>query len=186
VDIETRRSFEESVLPHLDAAYNLARHLTSNPDDAADVLQEAIIRAFRFYSRFRGGNTRAWFLTIVHNTACSWMSRHRRLAFHGTTEDAQVERPLAAFDAVPWEPHPDDPETQFLLAEAERTLSQIVEGLSPEFREVFILREVAEFSYAEIAQVANVPIGTVMSRLARARRQVQKHWRRRLALEECL
>lgn len=173
------------MLPHLDAAYNLARHLTSNPDDAADVLQEASIRAFRFFGGFRGGNPRAWFLTIVHNTACSWMTRHRRLAFLGTTEDVKIERPLEAFDAIPWERPADDPEIRLIRAETEETLATIVDRLSPEFREVFVLREMEEFSYAEIAEVASVPIGTVMSRLARARRQVQKHWRRQLALEGC-
>ena len=185
MDPEIKRSFESTVLPHLDAAYNLASHLTSNPDDAADVLQEACIRAFRFFGGFRGGNARAWLLTIVHNTACSWMARHRRMAFHGSAEDGEPERPLEPFDAVPWERFPEDPETTLLLAENEQALAKIVDRLSPEFREVFVLREIEEFSYAEIAQVASVPIGTVMSRLARARRQVQKQWRRQAVLDEC-
>ena len=183
MDPEAKRSFEKIVLPHLDAAYNFARHLTSNADDAADVLQEASFRAFRFFGGFRGGNARTWLLTIVHNTAYSWMARHRRLALHGSTKDAGIERPLEAFYAVPWERLPDDPETILLLAESEEALAKIVDRLSPEYREVFVLREIEEFSYAQIAEVASVPIGTVMSRLARARRQVQKQWRRQAELE---
>jgi RNA polymerase sigma-70 factor, ECF subfamily len=183
VDPANIRSFEEMVLPHLDAAYNFARYLTRNPDDAADVLQEASIRAFRFFAGFKGGSVRTWLLTIVRNTAYTWMASHRRGQVVASVEDYGIERPLEAFSAVPWERLPDDPETRLLLAEDRAALMDVIDRLAPEFREVLVLREIEELSYREIAEVTSVPIGTVMSRLARARRQVQESWRRHVALE---
>ena len=178
-----KKSFEDLVLPHLDAAYNFARYLTRNPDDAADVLQEASIRAFRFFGGFQGGNVRTWLLTIVRNTAYSWMATHRRGPVVGPVEAYGIERPLEPFAAVPWERLPDDPETRLLLAEDRAALMDVIDRLIPEFREVLVLREIEELSYREIAEVTGAPVGTVMSRLARARRQVQEHWRRHLARE---
>jgi RNA polymerase sigma factor (sigma-70 family) len=183
VEPSSRRSFEELVLPHLDAAYNFARYLTRNPDDAADVVQEASIRAFRFFGGFKGGSVRTWLLTIVRNTAYTWMATHRRGSVVASVEDYGIERPLEAFAAVPWERLPDDPETRLLLAEDRAALMDVIDRLAPEFREVLVLREIEELSYREIAEVTSVPVGTVMSRLARARRQVQENWRRRVALE---
>jgi RNA polymerase sigma-70 factor (ECF subfamily) len=171
------------VLPHLDAAYNFARYLTRNPDDAADVLQEASIRAFRFFGGFKGGSVRTWLLTIVRNTAYTWMATHRRGSVVGSVEDYGIQRPLEPFSAVPWERLPDDPETRLLLAEDRAALMDVIDRLAPEFREVLVLREIEELSYREIAEMTGVPVGTVMSRLARARRQVQENWRRHVALE---
>jgi RNA polymerase sigma-70 factor (ECF subfamily) len=183
VDAGTRRAFEETVLPHLDAAYNFARYLTRNPDDAADVLQEASIRAFRFFGSFKGGSVRTWLLTIVRNTAYTWMASRQRGVVTSPVEEYGIERPLEPFAPVPWERLPDDPETRLLLAEDRAALMDLIDRLSPEFREVLVLREIEDLSYREIAEVTAVPVGTVMSRLARARRQVQDGWRRHEALE---
>jgi RNA polymerase sigma-70 factor (ECF subfamily) len=181
VDPATKRRFEEAVLPHLDAGYNFARYLTRNPDDAADVLQEAAVRAFRFFGGFKGGNVRTWLLTIVRNTAYSWMNSHRGREIVTMPEELGIDRPLEPFSPVPWERLPDDPETRLLLAEDRAALFDVIDRLSPEFREVLVLREIEELSYREIAEVTAVPVGTVMSRLARARRQVQDGWRRHVA-----
>jgi len=183
VDSGSKRAFEELVLPHLDAAYNFARYLTRNPDDAADVLQEACIRAFRFFDGFKGGSVRTWLLTIVRNTAYSWMASHRRSNATASIEEHRIERPLEPFAAVPWERPSEDPETRLLLAEDQAALMDLIDRLTPEFREVLVLREIEDLSYREIAEVTAVPVGTVMSRLARARRQVQDGWRRHVALE---
>jgi RNA polymerase sigma factor (sigma-70 family) len=157
-------SFETAVLPHLDAAYNLARWLTRNDADAQDVVQEAYLRAFRFFGGFHGDDGRAWLLGIVRNTSYTWMQRNR---------SPQLNMPL---DDQLHEIKSDDlnPEA-ILLEEADaRMLRQALEELPVEFREVLVLRELDEMSYKQIAVVANLPIGTVMSRLARARKRLQQ------------
>jgi RNA polymerase sigma-70 factor (ECF subfamily) len=163
-DHERSRLFEETVLPHLDAAYNLARWLTGNDHDAQDVAQEASLRAFRFFGSFRGENARAWFLTILRNTFYTWLRKNRP---PGNTveindETLDIEDSSANAEAV----HP-----QFADADAVR---RAIGDLPVEFREIVILREMEGFSYKEIAELAEVPIGTVMSRLARARKLLQK------------
>ncbi len=155
--------FETAVLPHLDAAFNLARWLTRNDADAEDVVQEAYLRAFRFFSGFHGEDGRAWLLEIVRNTSYTWMQRNR---------SPELNMPL---DDEPREVEGDDlnPEELLLQKADAQTLRQAVEELPLEFREVLVLRELDEMSYKQIAAVADLPLGTVMSRLARARKRLQ-------------
>jgi len=157
-------SFETAVLPHLDAAYNLARWLTRNDADAEDVVQEAYLRAFRFFGGFHGEDGRAWLLRIVRNTSYTWMQQNR---------SAQMNTPL---DDELHEVRIDDmtPEALLLQKADAQMLRQAVEELPVEFREVLVLRELNEMSYKQIAVVADLPLGTVMSRLARARKRLQQ------------
>jgi RNA polymerase sigma-70 factor (ECF subfamily) len=169
-DRERLKLFEQTVLPHLDAAYNLARWLAGNDHDAQDVAQEASLRAFRFFGNFRGENPRAWLLAIVRNTFYTWLRQNR------PPENTIVEmddETLAVEDVAANTEAADPP---FADADAVR---RAIAALPVEFREIVILREMEGFSYKEIADVAGVPIGTVMSRLARARKLLQK----RLAAE---
>jgi RNA polymerase sigma-70 factor (ECF subfamily) len=156
------QAFEESVLPHLDAAFNYARWLTKDDAEAEDVVQDACLRAMRFFSSLRGDDARAWLFAIVRNV---WYSRISRRADY---------RETALLDNTLTEPADDslDPEEQVLQS---RTVAQVraaIEQLPPDFREVIVLREIEGLSYKEIATVMRVPIGTVMSRLARARERL--------------
>jgi RNA polymerase sigma factor (sigma-70 family) len=157
------RRFEQSVLPHLDAAYNLARWLTRNDLDAEDVVQESYLRAFKFFESFRGTDSRPWLLAIVRNTYFTMMQQHRA---------SEVETP---FDEELHSPDPDnlDPEAVLLQSISTQLLHDAIEELPLEYREVFVLRELEELSYKEIATIAAIPLGTVMSRLARARKRLQ-------------
>ena len=150
------------VLPHLSSAYNLARWLTRNDHDADDVVQEAFLRAFRFFPSFRGSDARPWLLAIVRNTCWTWMRANRG------------QEVAAAFDdnAEPADGAVSAEEDLVRRADGAR-LAQALEELPTEFREVVVLRELEEMSYREIADVAGIPVGTVMSRLARARRRLQ-------------
>jgi RNA polymerase sigma-70 factor (ECF subfamily) len=153
------RVFEETVLPHLDAAFNYARWLTRNDADAEDVVQDACVRAVRFFPSLRGEDARAWLFTIVRNT---WYSRVTRRA--GAPETFALDNPSD-------EPTDRalDPEARLLQQHAVTRVRDALEQLPTDFREVLVLREIEGLSYKEIAAVAGVPIGTVMSRLARAR-----------------
>jgi RNA polymerase sigma-70 factor (ECF subfamily) len=159
-------SFEQLVLPHLGAGYNLARWLLRNDHDAEDVMQEAMVRAFRFFEGFRGDNPRAWLLTVVRNAAYSFLqqNRARELATE-FDEELTVEAESVR--------GPETPEVLLLRSAQQRVLNEAVEALPVEFREVFVLRELEGMSYKEIADLARIPIGTVMSRLSRARRQLR-------------
>ena len=152
---DRRRRFEAQALPHLDAAYNLARWLSRSPADADDIVQDAMLRAFRAFDGFRGGDAKAWILTIVRNCWRSAGAASKRRG-HTSLEDEN----LAA---------DDDPEGTAIQAGTRRRLDALVAELPEEFREVLILREMEDMSYREIAEVTGTPIGTVMSRLARAR-----------------
>jgi RNA polymerase sigma-70 factor (ECF subfamily) len=160
---EQRRRFEELIMPHLDAAYNLARWLTRNDHDAKDVVQEAFLRAFRFFAGFHGANSRGWLLSIVRNTSYTWLAKHRKDELN-TSFDEQLHRPEADGEEAP---APGLKELDHYL------VRQAIEELPLEFREVLILRELEGMSYKQIAELTRVPIGTVMSRLARARKQLQ-------------
>jgi RNA polymerase sigma-70 factor (ECF subfamily) len=161
---EDRRRFEELFLPYLDTAYNLARWIIQHDQDAQDVVQDAYIRAFKGFHRFRGGNNRAWFMTIVRNTAYNWLNRH-----------AWEEKVIPYDD----EKHADiiwmnEPEDEFLSERRRQYLKRALEELPLEFREVIILYELEGLSYKELAAALGIPIGTVMSRLSRARRRLQE------------
>jgi RNA polymerase sigma-70 factor (ECF subfamily) len=154
--------FEEMMLPHLNAAYNLARWLTHNGHDVDDVVQESYLRAFRFFDRYQHGDSKAWLLAIVRNTCRTWLRR----------EDAA--RSAVIFDEGALFASADGPSAEERLAEASRaqTLRNCIAALPEEYREVLVMRELEEMSYREIAEVAGVPVGTVMSRLFRARKQL--------------
>jgi len=155
--------FEKTVLPHLDAAYNLARWLAGNDHDAQDVAQEASLRAFRFFGSFRVDNARAWLLAIVRNTFYTWLRKNRpEKTVEIDDETLDIEAASANAETV---------NPQFADADAVR---RAIAELPVEFREIVILREMEGFSYKEIAELAEVPIGTVMSRLARSRKLLQK------------
>ena len=159
--------FEAVVLPHLDAAYTLARYLTRNDHDAQDIVQDASLRALRYFGSFRGtavGEGRAWLLTIVRNTAYTWRQRHR-----GDTLTTEFDEERHS-DTVADE-HPE----AVAEAQSERAaLRRAIDELPPEFREVIVLRELEGLSYKEISDVAGVPVGTVMSRLSRARGRLEE------------
>jgi RNA polymerase sigma-70 factor (ECF subfamily) len=156
--------FEQAVLPHLDAAYNLARWLMRNDQDAEDMVQEACLRALRFFGGYRGTDGRAWLLTIVRNTCYSWLRHHRA---HDLMTPFDEDAHSAAGES-------SDPEALSQRHVEAELLSQAVEALPVEFREVIVLRELEGLSYKQIALIADVPIGTVMSRLARARRRLHE------------
>jgi RNA polymerase sigma-70 factor (ECF subfamily) len=157
-------SFEQVVLPHLDAAYNLARWLTRREHDAEDVVQEAYLRAFNAFTQFHGGDARCWLLTIVRNTCYTWLTRNRERAPTTSFDEALHDVATCEFDP------------QIILQQnADReTIRRAIEELPVEFREVLILREFEGLSYQQIASVANLPVGTVMSRLARARHRLSE------------
>jgi RNA polymerase sigma-70 factor (ECF subfamily) len=161
---ERLKFFEQTVLPHLDAAYNLARWLVGNDHDARDVTQEAILRAFKFFGSFRGENPRAWLLTIVRNTFYNWLKKNRPTKIAGELDDEALMVEDVSVNA----------ETINLRQADAETVRRAIAELPVEFREMIILREMEGFSYKEIADLSDVPIGTVMSRLARARKQLQK------------
>ena len=154
-------NFEETILPHLNAAYNLARWLTRDGADAEDVVQEAYLRAFKFFEGFHGGDSRAWVLKIVRNTCYTWLQKNR--AHEIATE----------FDEELHSGEKRDAETVMIGNIDTKLLQSMINELPVEFREIFILREMEGMSYKEIAAIAELPLGTVMSRLARARRRLQ-------------
>jgi RNA polymerase sigma-70 factor (ECF subfamily) len=154
---------EDFLLPHLDAAYNLARWMMGNDADAEDVVQEACVRALAALDRFRGGDRRAWLLAIVRNGCYSAFRGRRGHAASEFDESAHLD-----------ERRTPSPERLVLEDETARRVQAAVAALSPEFREAIVLREFEGLSYKEIAAGVAVPIGTVMSRLARARAQLQQ------------
>src|SRR5262249_47300090 len=156
--------FEQVTLPHLDAAYNLARWLARNEQDADDVVQEAYLRALKYFHSFHGQDGRTWLLAIVRNTYFTWLEQNRT---HG---------PAAPFDETVHSPVSAESEPVALLLRKadQQRLREALEELPAEFREVIVLRELESLSYKEIAEVANIPLGTVMSRLARARERLQQ------------
>lgn len=176
------RRFEQLALPHLDAAYNLARWLTRNDSDADDVVQEAFLRAFRFLDGFRGGNERAWLLTIVRHTCYSWLQQNRPAEVVAGYDIEVGDRDETVGDPSFRSPT-IDPEIALLHQADEDLLNEMIGELPPQFREVVILRELEDLSYKEIAEIAAIPIGTVMSRLARARKALQRAWSQRRTQE---
>ena len=157
-----RARFELVVVPHLAAAYNLARWLTRNDHDAEDMVQDAFLRAFRFFDDFRGSDGRAWILAIVRNACYTWLRQNRgkQVAIEEEVPDFEDSKP--------------NPEELHMAAVDQQMLRQAIEDLPEEFREAIILRELEGLSYKEIGAIAGIPIGTVMSRLARARQRLEK------------
>jgi RNA polymerase sigma-70 factor, ECF subfamily len=170
---ERRRQgrFETVVLPHLDAGYALARWLTRNDADAADVVQEACLRAFRYFDSYREGDAKSWLLKIVRRTSYDWLERNRPSELVplelDSDADGSVHNPAAgAVDA-----------DALLESRSElRRLDLLIESLPPPLREAIVLRELQELDYRQIAEVTGVPIGTVMSRLHRARVALRRAW----------
>jgi RNA polymerase sigma-70 factor (ECF subfamily) len=154
-----RDRFDEVILPHLDAAYRLARWRLRNEHDAEDVVQESALRAFRYFAAYGGGNARAWFLTIVTNVCRDWCGRRAPIA--DDPFDEELHSP--AFS-------PQTPETLLLHADALDSVAEALRNLPEHFREILVLRELEGLSYQELADVIDIPVGTVMSRLSRARR----------------
>jgi len=157
-----RQTFEEVLLPHLDAAFNYARWLTKSDAEAEDVVQDAYVRALRFFSSLRSDDARSWLLTIVRNT------------WYGRFPQARSAGQPAEYDAMKHDRHDEglDPEALVMQQQAVEKVRRAVQELPPDFREVIVLRELEGLSYKEIAAVAGIPIGTVMSRLARARERL--------------
>jgi RNA polymerase sigma-70 factor, ECF subfamily len=167
---DRRRRFEAQVLPHLDAAHNLARWLARSPADADDIVQEAILRAYRSFDGFRGGDTKPWLLAIVRNCFFTTLAQARQRMLVPLPEESGPNQDTALVETSP------DPELAAIRADQSRKLDQIVAALPQEFREVLVLREMEDLSYRDIAQVTGAPIGTVMSRLARARTLLKEKW----------
>ena len=160
--------FNAIAVPHLDAAYNLARWLTRNEHDAEDVVQEAYLRAFKFFDGYRGGDARAWILKIVRHTCFTWLARNRPAEIVASDENDGEER-MAATQSAPRA----DPETLLLQRLDSELLNRLIDKLPTPYREILVLREIEDLSYREIAEILALPIGTVMSRLARAREKLQ-------------
>jgi RNA polymerase sigma-70 factor (ECF subfamily) len=155
-------TYEETLLPHLDAAYNLARWLARDERDAEDIVQEAYLRAFKHFGTFKGGDARPWLLAIVRNTYYTWIQRNRSAEM---TAPFDEEKDTHLSDTP-------DPEMELLQETDRRMLRRALRKLPAEFLEVIVLREFEELSYKEIAEVVQIPVGTVMSRLARARKRL--------------
>ena len=165
---DRRRRFEAEALPHLDAATNLARWLARPPLDADDIVQEAMLRAWRAFDTLRGNDVKPWLLTIVRN--CFLTAAGKAKAGQAAPlpeDDAITDRALIA---------EDDPERTALAADTGRSIDALLAALPAQFREVLVLREMEDMSYAQIAQITGVPVGTVMSRLARGRAMLRDQW----------
>jgi RNA polymerase sigma-70 factor (ECF subfamily) len=162
--LSDHQRFEELVLPHLDAAYNLARWLARDAHDAEDVVQEACMRALRYVASLHGGDARPWFLTIVRRAFYDWLARNRPAEV--VHDDAALEQ--AVDQSTP------GPEQSLMRSDEAKALDDALADLPLAYREVLVLRELESLSYKEIARIADIPIGTVMSRLARARALLQR------------
>lgn len=160
LDVHERARFEQLVLPHLDAAFNLARWLLRSREDSEDVTQEAMLRAYRFFRGFHGGDARAWLLQIVRNTCYTWLEKNRPVELM-----TEFDEELHAQSSV-------SPEALAIAGDNKERLTRALGTLPPRFREVLVLRELEGCSYKEIAAITAIPIGTVMSALARARQRL--------------
>jgi RNA polymerase sigma-70 factor (ECF subfamily) len=166
------QEFNRLILPHLDGAYNLARYLTRDPVLSDDVVQDAMVRAFRAFAQFRGGSPRAWLFAIVRNccrTAQAGTAGRIALVIHESALSTEAAAELASHA----DPSPSPEEEVFRSAEVNR-LRQAIEAIPEPFREAVVLRDLEDLSYAEIAEVTGVPVGTVMSRLSRGRAMLAK------------
>jgi RNA polymerase sigma-70 factor (ECF subfamily) len=155
--------FEQVVLPHLDAAYNLARWLVGNPADAEDIVQDAFLRALRFFPGFRGGDSRAWLLKIVRNTSYSWVRKN-----HPAQLADEFDETIHSDETMS-----ESAELKLLSSVESERVRKALETLPLAFREILVLREIEGFSYKEISEVTGVAMGTVMSSLSRARQKLR-------------
>jgi RNA polymerase sigma-70 factor, ECF subfamily len=171
---EELASFEEAMLPHLDAAHNLARWLLRNEEDAKDVVQEAYLRAFKSFAGFHGSNGRAWLLTIVRNTSYTLLKKNRAADFT-TTFDEEVH--ISGHESV-------SPAVILEHSEDAKLVSEAMDELPAEFREILALRHQEDLSYKEIAEITQIPVGTVMSRLSRAREKLKECLAARMVKEK--
>jgi RNA polymerase sigma factor (sigma-70 family) len=182
---KTRR-FEQLIMPHLDSAHNLARWLVHNDSDAEDIVQEACLRAYKYLDGFEGGDPIGWLLAIVRNTSFSWMKHKRRR--EAQTDYAAVDEEVLEYEAPTIgggsQALSRDPETLLIERRERIRLNHLIQQLSTEHREMVVLRDIEDLSYREIAAIVGVPIGTVMSRLCRARRLLQERWVRAQASEQ--
>ena len=184
------RQFEDLFLPHLNAAYSLARFIARDPVAADDIVQESFLRAFRSFDKYRGGDAKTWLLAIVRNCSFDWSKSTRRAA--GVTTDFASSAPATEYESATescadslgrWIPNPDElgdftqdsPETAVVRQSEIDEVRAMIRRLPEPFRATLVLRELEELSYKEIAEITGVPIGTVMSRLARARKQIRAH-----------
>jgi RNA polymerase sigma factor (sigma-70 family) len=167
---DKRARFEAEVLPHLDAAYRFARWLSHAPGDADDVVQEAVLRAFRAFDSLRGSDVRAWLMAIVRNCHSTAAKQQQRRAYVPLPEENDAQEAYAMTAATP------GPEDASIRRDEQRTLDRLIAGLPEEHRTVLMLREIEEMDYRQISQITNVPIGTVMSRLARSRAALKARW----------
>ena len=161
LEAQERERFEQNILPHLDAAFNLARWLLRDRRDAEDVAQEAMLRAYRFFGTFRAGDARAWLLQIVRNCCYDWLQKNRP----GDLQEELHEESLPSKEL--------SPEDLARLSQERGRLTEALESLPPHFREFLVLRELEGCSYKEIAEITSRPMGSVMSGLARAREQLR-------------
>jgi RNA polymerase sigma-70 factor (ECF subfamily) len=168
IDPAESQRFERLALPHLDAAYNLARWLTRNDHDAQDVVQEATLRALRYFAAFRGDNARPWLLQIVRHTGFAWLRQHRPAETRSLDDDEDGE------DFEPAAPASDQPDEAALRKDERAEVNRALASLPVHYREVLVLRELEDLPYRDIAAITEVPVGTVMSRLARARQQMRQ------------
>jgi RNA polymerase sigma factor (sigma-70 family) len=171
--------FTSMVLPHLDAAYNVARFLTRDPDAAEDIVQEAMLRALRGFDGYHGGDPRAWLLAIVRNCFRNWATTRRGAAPANLTDHSGQGSGDEPRDD-PWDREPITPEAALLRDDEAAAVRRLIETLPGPFREVLVLREMEDLSYRQIAEITGAPIGTVMSRLARARGMFDAAWRQEL------
>lgn len=167
---DRRARFEAEVLPHLDTAYRFARWLSFSPADADDVVQEAILRAFRGFDSLRGSDVKAWLLSIVRNCHFTAAKQQQRRGYVPLPEEIDATDGHAMTATAP------DPESESIRADQKRSLDRLMAALPEEHRTVLLLREIEEMDYAQIAAVTQVPIGTVMSRLARSRAALRAKW----------
>ncbi len=173
---ETMRRFQRTIIPHLDAAYNFARFLSRDADAAQDIVQEAYLRAYRGFGGFRDGDARAWTFTIVRNCYHAWLQEGRRKTRYEQpmTDERDREDSSPSPDPASEE---DTPEAAFIRKSETQRVRAVINMLPDAMREVLVLRELEDLSYKEIADIIDAPIGTVMSRLARARRDFGEVWR---------
>ena len=175
-DRSRNRRFADEVLPHAAAAYNLARWLSRSEADARDIVQETFVRALRYFGTYRGGAARSWLLSIVRNTAYTWLQSNPPATLRDAPESSSSTEGLEAAESS----RGSDPLVEVTRQEEAGQLRQAIAQLPVEYREVLVLRELEDLSYRQIAAIVGCPIGTVMSRLSRARDQLGTHLRARM------